>query len=67
MVIKPLALFRRDAEQLSLVAKERNLVLAVGHDRPAVDKLRKCVRAGDLGRIVHAEGIFLRRPLFWFA
>jgi predicted dehydrogenase len=61
MVIKPLALFRKDAEMLRLAAAERGLVLAMGHDRcflPAVEALRKHVRAGDLGRIVHAEGDF---------
>lgn len=61
MVIKPLALFRKDAEELRLAAAERGLVLAMGHDRcflPAVEELRKHVRAGDLGRIVHAEGDF---------
>lgn len=61
MVVKPLALFRKDAEELRRLAEDRNLVLAMGHDRcflPAVDELRKCVKAGDLGRIVHAEGDF---------
>jgi predicted dehydrogenase len=61
MIIKPLALYREDAEQLRLAAEDRNLVLALGYDRcflPAVDELRNCVTAGDLGRIVHAEGNF---------
>jgi predicted dehydrogenase len=61
MVIKPLALFRKDAEGLRRTAEDRNLVLAMGHDRcflPAVDELRQCVKAGDLGRIIHAEGDF---------
>lgn len=61
MVIKPLALFRKDAEALRRAAAERNLLLAMGHDRcflPAVDELRKRVGAGELGRIIHAEGDF---------
>jgi predicted dehydrogenase len=61
MVIKPLALFRADAEELQRTAADRDLVLAMGHDRcflPAVDELRKRVGAGDLGRIIHAEGDF---------
>jgi len=61
MVIKPLALFRMDAEGLHRAAADRNLVLAMGHDRcflPAVDELRKRVKAGEFGRIVHAEGDF---------
>lgn len=61
MVIKPLALFRKDAEGVRRAAEDRGLVLAMGHDRcflPAVDDLRKCVKAGNLGRILHAEGDF---------
>jgi predicted dehydrogenase len=61
MVIKPLALFREDADALRLAADEQDLVLAMGHDRcflPAVDELRKRVSVGDLGRILHAEGNF---------
>ena len=61
MVIKPLALFKKDADQLRCAAEDRNLVLAMGHDRcflPAVDELRKCIKAGDLGHIVHAEANF---------
>lgn len=61
MVIKPLALRRADAEALRAAAQTRGRVLAMGHDRcflPAVDELRRRVRAGDLGRIVHAEGAF---------
>ena len=61
MVIKPLALFRKDAEGLRRAAEYRGLVLAMGHDRcflPAVDELRNRVKAGGLGRIIHAEGDF---------
>ncbi len=61
MVIKPLALFKKDAEALRKKAEERGLVLAMGYDRcfhPASDELRKCVAAGKLGKIVHAEGNF---------
>jgi predicted dehydrogenase len=61
LVIKPLALNRADAEALSQAAEARKLVLAMGYDRcflPAVDELRRSVCAGDLGRILHAEGNF---------
>ena len=61
MVIKPLALFLKDAEGLRRAAEDRGLVLAMGHDRcflPAVDELRNRVKAGGLGRIIHAEGDF---------
>lgn len=61
MVIKPLALYKNDAEALRHAAAEKGLVLAMGYDRcfvPAADELRKRVAAGDLGKIVHAEGNF---------
>ena len=61
LVIKPLALTRADAEALRAAAEARKLVLAMGYDRcflPAVDELRRRVEAGDLGRILHAEGNF---------
>ncbi len=61
MVIKPLALFKKDAEALRQAAQQRNLVLALGYDRcfhPASDELRKCVAAGKLDKIIHAEGNF---------
>ncbi len=61
MVIKPLALYKSDAEALRETAENKGLVLAMGHDRcflPAIGELRRRVAAGDLGRIVHAEGNF---------
>ena len=61
MVIKPLALFKKDAEALRQAAAERGLVLALGYDRcfhPASDELRKYVAEGKLGKIIHAEGNF---------
>jgi predicted dehydrogenase len=61
MVIKPLALFKKDAEALRQAAEQRGLVLALGYDRcfhPASDELRKCVADGKLGKIIHAEGNF---------
>jgi predicted dehydrogenase len=61
MVIKPLAQRRADAEALREAAEKRGLLLAMGHDRcflPAVEALRRRHAAGDLGRILHAEGDF---------
>ena len=61
LVIKPMALYRADAEALSRAAESRGLVVAMGYDRcfmPAVAELRRLVKAGDLGRIIHAEGDF---------
>lgn len=61
MVIKPMALLRSDAEALREAAERNDLTLAMGYDRcflPTVDELRRRVRGGELGRIVHAEGNF---------
>lgn len=61
LVIKPLALTRADAEALRDMAAAKGVVLAMGYDRcflPAVDELRRRVAAGELGRILHAEGNF---------
>ena len=61
MVIKPIALNKKDADQIKNLALSRGLTLALGFDRcflPSVDELRKHVRAGDLGKIIHAEGNF---------
>ncbi len=61
LVIKPLALTRADAEAMRRAAAAKGVLLAMGYDRcflPAVDELRRRVKAGDLGRILHAEGNF---------
>lgn len=61
MVIKPMAQRRADAEALRDAAAKAGRVLAMGHDRcflPAIAELRRRHAAGELGRIVHAEGDF---------
>lgn len=61
MVIKPLALRKSDAEALAAAARAKGVLLALGYDRcftPAIDELRRRIAAGDLGRILHAEGNF---------
>lgn len=61
LVIKPLTLSTAEAEAAYAKAAEKGLVLAVGYDRcfmPVADALRQRVKAGDLGRIVHAEANF---------
>lgn len=61
LVIKPLAFRRAEAEALRKAAESRGVLLAMGYDRcftPAVDELRRRIKAGDLGRILHAEGNF---------
>ncbi len=61
LVIKPLATTRADAEKLYARAGEKGVLAAMGYDRcfaPAMEALRRRVRAGDLGRIFHATGDF---------
>lgn len=61
MVIKPLATTRADAEALYAKAAERNVLVAMGYDRcfaPAMEALRRRVKACDLGRVFHASGDF---------
>ena len=60
-VVKPLALTRADAEALYDAAAEIDVFLAVAYERcflPAADELRRRVKAGALGKIVHAEGAY---------
>ena len=54
LVEKPLTANVEEAEELVALAKERNLVLMVGHTfeySSAVNELRKLVQNGDLGKI----------------
>lgn len=58
LVEKPLTDNVADAEELVALARERGLTLMVGHTfeySPAVNELRKLVRAGDLGNILCIE------------
>ena len=58
LVEKPLTDNVADAEELVALARERGLTLMVGHTfeySPAVNELRKLVRAGDLGNILCVE------------
>ncbi len=59
LVIKPLALQRSEAEAMYETADKNSVFLGMGYERcflPAIDELRRRVAAGDLGKIVHAEG-----------
>ncbi len=61
MVIKPLALRVGDAEDVVAAAGKSKVVLAHGNNRhflPAIVELRRRVKAGTLGEVVHAEGMF---------
>lgn len=58
---KPLALTRKDAEASVAVTKAAGVFLGIGHERryePAMTELRKLVKSGQLGTIMHAEACF---------
>lgn len=60
-VVKPLALTRADAEALYAAADRKGVFLAPAYERcflPAADALRRRVKSGALGRIIHAEGAY---------
>jgi predicted dehydrogenase len=59
LVIKPLASHRADAEAIYQAADKKGVFVGLGYERcflPAANELRRRVRAGDLGKIVHVEG-----------
>ncbi len=61
LVIKPLAHTRKDAEAVRSAAEHAGVVLAMGYTRcflPATDELRRRVRTGALGQLLHVEGNF---------
>jgi UDP-2-acetamido-3-amino-2,3-dideoxy-glucuronate N-acetyltransferase len=58
LVEKPMALGLAEAEALDRIARERGLVLMVGHlleYHPAFVRLRGLVAAGELGPIIHID------------
>jgi predicted dehydrogenase len=58
---KPLALTRSDAERSVRACREAGVVLGIGHERrfeSAIGEVRRLVRSGALGTIMHAEGHF---------
>ena len=58
---KPLALKRNDAERSVRACREAGVILGIGHERrfePAVEEVRRLIRAGALGTIMHAEAHF---------
>lgn len=65
-VEKPLALKTSEAEELTNIARDRNLILMVGHVflyNAAVNYLRECIRKGKLGKIyyIYAQRLNLGR------
>ena len=56
---KPLALTRRDADQMVLACERAGVVLGVGQNRrwwPAMRELKRLVDTGALGTLLHIEG-----------
>ena len=61
LAVKPMAQSAKDALALQAAAKELGVLLALGYDRcffPNVAEMRKRLRSGALGRLLHAEGNF---------
>lgn len=61
LIIKPFATTRADAEAVRDAARNAGLVAVLGYNRcfmPPVNELRKRVKAGDLGTLLHGEGNF---------
>ncbi|HET9919057.1 MAG TPA: Gfo/Idh/MocA family oxidoreductase, partial [Ktedonobacteraceae bacterium] len=67
LVEKPLTASVAEAEELVALAKQQQRILMVGHTfeySPAVNELRKLVRAGDLGKIYRLEAERVNLGLF---
>jgi len=61
LAVKPLALNLPDAEALKAAADKAGVALCMGYNRcffPNIIELRKRVKAGALGQILHTEGDF---------
>lgn len=61
LAVKPMAIKGGDATTLRDAANKRGTLLALGYNRcfyPAIDELRRRIKAGDLGTLLHAEGNF---------
>lgn len=61
LAVKPLALTGPDAARLAAAAARRRVLLALGYNRyfySNVTELRRRVRAGEVGELLHAEGDF---------
>ena len=61
LAVKPMATSAQDARGLERAATKSGVLLALGYNRcffPNVAELRRRLRAGDLGRVLHSEGNF---------
>jgi predicted dehydrogenase len=67
LVEKPLADSVAHAEALAALARERGLVLMVGHTymySPAVEELRRLVQSGTLGRVYYVDAVRANLGIF---
>jgi predicted dehydrogenase len=58
---KPLALTKAEAERAIAACERAGVVLGIGTDKrfyPALRELERCVKSGELGRIIHLEAHF---------
>lgn len=61
LAVKPMAKSAEDALALQAAAKQSGVLLALGYDRcffPNVAEMRRRLRSGALGRLLHVEGDF---------
>lgn len=61
LAIKPMAQSAEEAVALQAAAEQSGVLLALGYDRcfyPNVAEMRKRLKSGALGRLLHAEGNF---------
>lgn len=61
LAVKPMAVRAADGLELQAAAKASGALLALGFNRcffPNVDEMRRRLKAGALGRLLHAEGNF---------
>lgn len=63
---KPLALTLEEASKAVAVCQEHRVLIGVGHDKrfwPSMQHVQKVVRSGELGKLIHIEGIFTNENL----
>lgn len=63
---KPLALNLIEGKQAVKVCQEYGVLLGVGHDKrfwPSMQHVQNVVRSGELGELIHVEGIFTNENL----
>jgi predicted dehydrogenase len=63
---KPLALTLEEARKAVAVCQEYRVLIGVGHDKrfwPSMQHVQQVVRSGELGKLIHIEGIFTNENL----